>query len=105
MDAVYKALDQLVGVGTTLTDYTVQAVTQGIDALGEVTVRLQSDKPASSLHPQSETGAARSYLGHGADTDIIVASAKAYLAALNKLVRAEFGVADTSQSEAVRTVA
>jgi len=78
VDATYKAIDAIVQAPNTLVEYSVHAVTEGIDALGEVTVRLQSDEPEP-----------RTLGGHGADTDIIVASAKAYLAALNKLVAVE----------------
>jgi 2-isopropylmalate synthase len=70
----------------------VHAVTQGIDALGEVTVRIEGTN-GHSAHPnrrrldaQHETTQPRTFGGHGADTDIVVASAKAYLAALNKLI-------------------
>lgn len=75
VDAAYKAIDSVVKAPTTLVEYSVHAVTEGIDALGEVTVRLQS---------REDDG--HTVGGHGADTDIIVASAKAYLAALNKLL-------------------
>ncbi|MCX7840776.1 MAG: 2-isopropylmalate synthase [Anaerolineae bacterium] len=75
VDATYKAIDAIVRAPNTLLEYNVHAVTEGIDALGEVTVRLQSHEPEPRILG-----------GHGADTDIIVASAKAYLAALNKLV-------------------
>ena len=75
MDAAFKAIDSIVQAQNTLMEYSVHAVTAGIDALGEVSVRLQSHEAEP-----------RTLGGHGADTDIIVASAKAYLAALNKLV-------------------
>lgn len=75
VDATYKAIDAIVRAPNTLLEYNVHAVTAGIDALGEVSVRVQ----AHEAEP-------RILGGHGADTDIIVASAKAYLAALNKLV-------------------
>ncbi len=75
VDATYKAIDAIVRAPNTLVEYSVHAVTAGIDALGEVTVRLQSHEAEP-----------RTLGGHGADTDIIVASAKAYLAGLNKLV-------------------
>jgi 2-isopropylmalate synthase len=78
VDAAYKAIDAIVNAPNTLVEYSVHAVTEGIDALGEVTVRLQSHEAEP-----------RTLGGHGADTDIIVASAKAYLAALNKLVTVE----------------
>jgi 2-isopropylmalate synthase len=70
VDATYKAIDALVQLPVTLLEFVVNAVTEGIDALGEVSVRVRHDSQRSSH-------------GHGADTDIIVASAKAYLAAVN----------------------
>jgi 2-isopropylmalate synthase len=85
--AVYTAIDQVVGVKATLLEFAVNAVTEGIDALGEVTVRIQYDNGHDDImHPQSEETSIRTFGGHGADTDIIVACAKAYLAALNKLL-------------------
>ncbi len=59
-------------VPLTLAEYTVQSITEGIDALGEVSVRISCDE--------------QQFSGYGADTDIIVASAKAYLAAINRAV-------------------
>ncbi|MFW6126202.1 MAG: 2-isopropylmalate synthase [Chloroflexota bacterium] len=74
VDAVYKAINRLVQVPNTLTEFSVKSVTEGIDALGEVTIRVESD--------------GRTYMGRGAATDIIVASAKAYMNALNRLLAA-----------------
>jgi 2-isopropylmalate synthase len=85
--AAYTAIDQVVGVKATLLEFAVNAVTEGIDALGEVTVRIQYDNGQDEvMHPQSEETSVRTFGGHGADTDIIVACAKAYLAAVNKLL-------------------
>ncbi len=70
VDAVYRAIDRCVRIPNKLTEYNVNAVTGGIDALGEVTVKIEVN--------------GRTYIGHGADTDIIVASANAYLNALNR---------------------
>ncbi|HBC41633.1 MAG TPA: 2-isopropylmalate synthase [Pseudanabaena sp.] len=72
VDAIYKAINRIVNVPNQLIEYSVQSVTAGIDALGEVTIRLR--------HPDAGT-----LSGHSANTDIIVASARAYLSALNKL--------------------
>jgi 2-isopropylmalate synthase len=72
VDAIYKAINRIVDVPNQLIEYSVQSVTAGIDALGEVTIRLK--------HPDAGT-----LSGHSANTDIIVASARAYLSALNKL--------------------
>jgi 2-isopropylmalate synthase len=86
VDAAYKAIDAIVKVPNTLLEFSVHAVTEGIDALGEVTVRIQGTNGEHSLNAQKEIEQPRTFGGHGADTDIIVASVKAYLAALNKLL-------------------
>ena len=75
VDAAYQAINKIVNVPNTLVEYRVAAITEGIDALGEVTVRIRRD----------ENGR-RTFGGHGADTDIVVASAKAYLSALNRML-------------------
>ena len=72
VDAVYQAINRVVQVPTTLTEFRVDAVTAGIDAIGDVTIRIDKDGKA--------------YVGRGSDTDIIVASAKAYMNALNRLL-------------------
>ena len=74
VDAVCKAIDRLVGVPNVLTEFSVKSVTEGIDAIGEVLIRIESE--------------GITYTGRGADTDIIVASAKAYMNALNRLLAA-----------------
>ena len=71
VDATFKAIESVANSGAELMLYSVNAVTQGTESQGEVTVRLQK--------------AGRIVNGVGADTDIVVASAKAYLSALNKL--------------------
>ncbi len=71
VDATFKAIEQIAQSGTELLLYSVNNITSGTDAQGEVTVRL------------SKGG--RVVNGQGADTDIVVASAKSYLNALNKL--------------------
>ncbi|QDF98566.1 2-isopropylmalate synthase [Azoarcus sp. DD4] len=71
VDAAFKAIESVANSGSELLLYSVNAITTGTDAQGEVTVRLAKD--------------GRVVNGQGADTDIIVASAKAYLNALNKL--------------------
>ena len=71
VDASFKAIESIVSSGAELLLYSVNNITTGTDAQGEVTVRL--------------TKGGRIVNGQGADTDIVVASAKAYLNALNKL--------------------
>ncbi|MEJ1353521.1 MAG: 2-isopropylmalate synthase [Candidatus Sedimenticola sp. (ex Thyasira tokunagai)] len=71
VDAVFRAMESLIGSGAELQLYSVNAITSGTDAQGEVTVRLQRS--------------GRIVNGQGADTDIVIASAKAYINAVNKL--------------------
>ena len=75
VDAVYKAINRLVGIPNKLTEFTVKSITEGIDAIGEVLIRIESDGVT--------------YTGRGAATDIIVSSAKAYMNALNRLLAAK----------------
>ena len=90
VDAAYKAIDAIVKMPSTLLEFNVHAITEGIDALGEVTVRIQAqDGDNKTMDAQKEIPYTRVFGGHGADTDIIVASAKAYLNALNKLIIAQ----------------
>jgi 2-isopropylmalate synthase len=71
VDATFRAIEKILVSGADLQLYSVNNITSGTDSQGEVTVRLQKS--------------GRIVNGHGADTDIVVASAKAYLSALNKL--------------------
>jgi 2-isopropylmalate synthase len=88
VDAAYKAIDEIVQAPTNLLEFSIRAITEGIDAIGEVTVRLESREGTGAERTSAQNGGPRprTYGGHGADTDIIVASAKAYLSALNKLL-------------------
>ena len=86
VDATYKAIDAIIKTPCKLLEFNIHAITEGIDALGEVTVRIQAENGRHKLDAQSELTFARVYGGHGADMDIIVASAKAYINALNKLI-------------------
>ena len=75
VDAVCNAIDRAIGTSSTLVDFNVQSVTEGIDSMGTVTVRIEKD--------------GKTYTGRGADTDIVVASAKAYLSAVNRQLAAD----------------
>ena len=87
VDATFKAIDDVVGAPCELLEYVVMGVTEGIDAIGHVTVRISGEVQNPRLNAQ--TGAHGTiFHGSGSDTDIIVASAKAYLSALNRLVSA-----------------
>jgi 2-isopropylmalate synthase len=70
VDAAYRTIASLTQTKSRLASYIVKGIAGGTDALGEVTVTIEED--------------GKSVMGHGADTDIIIASARAYLNALNK---------------------
>ncbi|MBT9148034.1 2-isopropylmalate synthase [candidate division NPL-UPA2 bacterium Unc8] len=72
VDAAYRTIDRITGVKGELLDYSLRAVTSGKDALGEVTVRIREGS--------------NTVTGRGSSTDIIEASARAYLKAINKIV-------------------
>ena len=73
VDALYRAVNEIVDIENDLSEFSVQSVTRGIDALGEVTIRVTAADGTV-------------YTGRGSDGDIIVSSAKAYLNALNRLI-------------------
>jgi len=103
VDATYKAIDAIVQAPNMLQEFVVHAVTQGIDALGEVTVRIQGEGGEPVMDAQSEVDQPRTFGGYGADTDIVVASAKAYLSALNKMLIAtgQYGPVEVAATEHV----
>lgn len=72
VDAAFNAMERAVGFSLSLEEYSLRAVTEGKDALGEVTVRVTKDNNI--------------YVGRGVSTDIIEASVKAYLNAINRII-------------------
>ena len=92
VDASYSAVDQIIEAPpNTLLEFNVHSVTEGIDALGEVTVRIKPE------------GSSRSFGGYGADSDIVVSSVKAYVAALNRMI-SSLGLGDVAPEGEVATV-
>ena len=75
VDAVCVAINRILKVPNTLKEFSVGSITEGTDSIGDVTIRIESR--------------GRIYTGRGSSTDIMVASAKAYLNALNKLISIE----------------
>jgi len=75
VDAVCEALNALAKVPNELIEFSVKSVTEGIDALGEVTIKIRNNN--------------KIYSGHSADTDVVVAAANAFVNALNRLVFSE----------------
>lgn len=72
VDACFKAIEKITATGVNLQLYSVNAITTGTDSQGEVTVRVEKDGYIVN--------------GQGADTDIVIASAKSYINALNKVI-------------------
>ena len=70
----HQAIDKVVAVHGDLAEFSVKAITRGIDAIGEVTVRITAED-------------GKVYTGRGADNDIIVSSAKAYVNAINRMIQ------------------
>ncbi|MBP3412828.1 MAG: hypothetical protein J6K89_06155 [Oscillospiraceae bacterium] len=78
IDAAFLAIEQIVGRHFELDDFQIQSVTEGREAMGQTLVKLRSE--------------GKLYSGHGISTDIVGASIRAYLSALNKIVYEEEGV-------------
>lgn len=78
IDAAFLAMEQIIGRHFELDDFQIQSVTEGREAMGQTLVKLRSE--------------GKLYSGHGISTDIVGASIRAYLSALNKIVYEEDGV-------------
>ena len=89
VDAIYKAINRVIDVPNQLIEFSVQSVTAGIDAIGEVTIRLKYQE--------------YTYSGYAANTDIIVASAQAYINALNRLYAAKTKLEEAATQLAVNS--
>ena len=72
VDAIYQAITQIVAVNNHLVEFRIEAVTEGLDSIADVTLRIEHE--------------GTTYIGRGADTDIVVASARAYVDSLNRLL-------------------
>ena len=79
VDAIYRAVDKLTGFPCTLVSYAIDALTAGKDALGEVTVRVRSNHSGAVV------------TGRGISPDILEASAKAYINAINRIIHSDNG--------------
>jgi 2-isopropylmalate synthase len=90
VDAVYEAINRIICVSNELIEFSINAVTEGMDAIAEATVRIQPHNGETEYRMNLQTNRpfVRTFSGHGASTDIVVASARAYLSALNKLLAA-----------------
>ncbi|MGQ0641388.1 MAG: 2-isopropylmalate synthase [Gemmatimonadaceae bacterium] len=87
IDAVCRAINSVVGDVAELVEYAVDPVTEGIDAVGGVTVRLRERCNTSVATDGTSAKRGRAVSGFGVHTDVIVATAEAYLSAMNSIVR------------------
>jgi 2-isopropylmalate synthase len=85
VDAAYEAIREATGQSPKLESYSIRAVTGGKEALGEATVRIS----AAEGGLDSGFAAGRTFVGRGISTDIIEASARAYIDAINRMVSAQ----------------
>lgn len=92
VDAVYKAIDSIMGVSVSLESFEMSAVTEGIEALATTRVTIKPTSGGPNDLPSSKMDASgfmrnRIFAGSGSDTDIITSSARAYVSAINKLLK------------------
>ena len=99
--AVFRAIDEIVKAPAELLEYSINNVTEGIDALGHASVRLRAGASDGRVNPQHGASTSPILHGHAADTDVIVASTKAYLAALNRVLATQ-SVPEKSAAQAAR---
>jgi 2-isopropylmalate synthase len=112
VDAVYKAIDALTGVRVDLETYSLESVNAGINAMATTKVvikpRAGTELESTALHSQSGTTTNRRFSGSGSDTDIVISSARAYVAAVNKLMnwnlrRAHFDIDDSTIEQTAKS--
>jgi 2-isopropylmalate synthase len=99
VDAAYKAIDALTSVKVHLETYSMESVNAGIEAMATTKVVVNPVDSATSLHSSGYT-TSRKFSGSGSDTDVVVSSARAYVAAVNKLIRWNMRRAAAEQVEA-----
>ncbi|XP_024043586.1 2-isopropylmalate synthase 1, chloroplastic isoform X2 [Citrus clementina] len=86
VDSAYKAVDLIVKEPATLLEYSMNAVTAGIDAIATTRVLIRGEKSQLSTHASTGETVQRTFSGTGAGMDIVVSSVKAYIGALNKML-------------------
>ncbi|KAJ4771883.1 2-isopropylmalate synthase 2 [Rhynchospora pubera] len=86
VDAAYNAIDSIVQVPTVLKEYSMNSVTEGIDAIATTRVVIGGDSSITPKHTSNRETFNRTFSGSGAAMDILVSSVRAYLSALNKML-------------------
>jgi 2-isopropylmalate synthase len=89
VDAIYQGINRIVGAPNRLVEFVIQAIDEGLDAVGDVTIRIEADVPVGTAERVQGGRGQSIFSGRGIDTDIVVASARAYMQALNKLLAAK----------------
>ncbi|XP_057855193.2 2-isopropylmalate synthase 2, chloroplastic isoform X2 [Cryptomeria japonica] len=102
VDAAYKAIDSIVEVPVTLLEYSLNAVTEGIDALASTRVVIRAQQGHSSTHALTGATIQRTFSGTGAGMDIVVSSVRAYINALNKMLGFQVEYMSSERSHARR---
>lgn len=106
VDATYKAIDELVQCKVDLVEYSVNAVVEGIESLAQTRVAIKPDTQSTAtgaiMKANVQTGnmEARTFVSVGADTDIVVSSARAYVSAINRMIAFMRANADAMAAEA-----
>ncbi|KAI5078560.1 hypothetical protein GOP47_0006231 [Adiantum capillus-veneris] len=86
VDAALKAVDSVVKIPVTLLEYSLSAVTEGIDAIATTRVVIGSENAHATMHAQTGKCVVRTFSGSGASMDIVVSSVRAYVSAINKML-------------------
>ncbi|OAY72858.1 2-isopropylmalate synthase A [Ananas comosus] len=104
VDAAYKAIDSIIQVPAVLREYSMNAVTEGIDAIATTRVVISGDNSDASTHALTGQTSNRTFSGSGAAMDIVVSSVRAYISALNKMLGFISAVKATSEKPQGKTV-
>ena len=88
VDAIYQSINHIVDVPNKLVEFSIQAIDEGLDAVADVTLRIEAPEPVGAGESAQGGAGRRIFSGRGVDTDIVVASARAYIQSLNKLLAA-----------------
>ncbi|XP_060179214.1 2-isopropylmalate synthase A-like [Lycium barbarum] len=86
VDAAYKAVDLIVKVPITLLEYSMNAVTEGIDAIASTRVLIRGEDDLTVTNGSAGHTPHRTFSGTGADMDVVISSVRAYIGALNKMM-------------------
>ncbi|KAK4483382.1 hypothetical protein RD792_010568 [Penstemon davidsonii] len=105
VDAAYKAVDLIVKVPVTLLEYSMNAVTEGIDAIATTRVLIRGEDSVAATHALTGDKVNRAFSGTGAAMDIVISSVRAYIGALNKMIgfRDRVETLDPSESKVLQT--